>query len=441
MAIPTNILQQVQTYQEGGLAYLQNINCFVSTLNTKFKDFQNMTANLGQTVGFDLPPRSITKNGLVVSFQGAVQRVHTLTIDQAASAAHAFTAQQFIFNVKDYMEKFGKSRVEELSAQIEANVALNAISAVPVMTINEEGDSVPTGDLYTNSGPYRYFGDGVTPFNSFTQCAQMIAQFNAFGAAAGSPKVYLDNMVVPQIVGTGLNQFVLDRNEKIAMSWELGTYRGSNAEYYQSNLLPIHTAGTLGQAGTILTVVSTTTPADQSYTDIVCSGAGTDANAVKSGDLGRFLDGVSGQEDVRFLTFVGHKRTSLPVQFRIITNAASSADNVTLRVVPGLVSAVGINQNISRAITAGMQIKLLPSHKAGLVVGERAFFLGMPALPDTTPFPSSSEYDSDVGVSMRMYFGDQFGKNSRGMVNDVIWNSTLVPEYGMRIIFPLNQVS
>lgn len=47
MTVPTNILQQVQTYQLSNLAYLQNLNCFVATANTKFKDFEKLTANLG----------------------------------------------------------------------------------------------------------------------------------------------------------------------------------------------------------------------------------------------------------------------------------------------------------------------------------------------------------------------------------------------------------
>ena len=48
MAVPTNILQQVQTYQESSLAYLVNLNCFVTTANTKFKDFENKIANLDE---------------------------------------------------------------------------------------------------------------------------------------------------------------------------------------------------------------------------------------------------------------------------------------------------------------------------------------------------------------------------------------------------------
>ena len=91
MAVPNNILQQVQTYQLSNLAYLQNLNCFVSTANTKFKNFVKMTANLGDKVTFDLPPRFTTAQSLVATFQSADQRVQNLTVDQAINISYAFT--------------------------------------------------------------------------------------------------------------------------------------------------------------------------------------------------------------------------------------------------------------------------------------------------------------------------------------------------------------
>src|ERR1019366_6641760 len=127
MAVPNNILQQVQTYQMSNLAYLQNLNCFVATANTKFKDFEKLTANLGDTVTFDLPPRFTVAQSLVATFQAADQRVQNFTVDQAINVSYAFTAQQFIFNVEDYMSKFGKSAVEEMSAVIENNVGQNCV--------------------------------------------------------------------------------------------------------------------------------------------------------------------------------------------------------------------------------------------------------------------------------------------------------------------------
>src|SRR5690606_14675604 len=129
MAVPNNILQQVQTYQLSNLAYLQNLNCFVATANTKFKHFEKLTANLGDTVSFDLPPRFTTAASSVAAFQSADQRVENLTVDKAMNVSYAFTAQESIFNVEDYMERFGKAAVMEMSAEIDADIATVCVDA------------------------------------------------------------------------------------------------------------------------------------------------------------------------------------------------------------------------------------------------------------------------------------------------------------------------
>lgn len=435
--LPTNILKQVITYNDSGLAYLENLNCAIHIANKKFQNFENIEKNLGDTVQFDVPPRAIAQNGLVASFQSAQQRFGTLTCDQAANSSMAFTAQQFVFNVRYYMEKFGMARVEEISAKIEKNLLLNVTSSVPVMVVDDQGQSVPTGALYTDSGPYRFYGDGVTQINSFQQLAQMLALNAEYGMPNGQPEVILPNLAIPAIVGTGLNQFVLDRNEKVANSWDLGTYKGSNAKYYRSNLLPIHYSGTLGDDQTVLTVVSTDDPTGAAINHITFSGAGTDSNAVKAGDLGQFLDGVTAR-DMRYLTWTGHEESGVPVQFRVLSDAASSGGNVTVAVFPTLSSQVGPNQNLNQNIVAGMQVKFLPSHRAGAVINGRAFYMAMPKLPDEVPFPTGSKMNKATGASLRLYYGTLFGKNTRGIINDAIWGSYMQPEYIMRIIFPLN---
>lgn len=68
--MPNNVLQQVITYNESNLAYLQNLCAFVSQANKKFERFnEQIPMNLGDTVSFDLPPRFTTNNSLVASFQ------------------------------------------------------------------------------------------------------------------------------------------------------------------------------------------------------------------------------------------------------------------------------------------------------------------------------------------------------------------------------------
>lgn len=440
-----NILQQVQTYQRSSLGLLLNLCCFVSTANTKFKDFDKIQANLGSVVTFDLPPRASTVNGLVASFQPAVQRVQSLACDQAANSSFTVTSQERIFNLEkgeeDYMRVFGKSFMEELANKIEGNLALNCNSHVPVMTIDANGQSVPTGALHTESGPYRFYGDGSTPLTSYQQLAQMIMLFKNYGSVAHGIKVYLPDTVVPQIVGTGLNQFVPNRNDDIAMSWEVGDFGTPRVNYYQSNLLPIHIAGNVGNDGTVLTLVSTNDPTGQNVTQLTFSGAGaSDADAIKSGDLISFNDGVSGQPDMRYLTFIGHFPSANKVQVRATADAASNGGGqVTINITPALNWAGGQNQNLNHALAAGMQASVLPSHRCGLVVGGDALFIAMPQLPEQRPYDTANEYDPETGCSLRLTYGSLFGQNQTGMIYDSTWGSVVVPEYSMRIIIPLSQ--
>lgn len=427
MAVPNNILQTVTTYQKAELAWLLNSFCGIRLANKKFQNFNSLTANLGDSVSFDLAPRYVGYNGLVITQQPSQQRVQTLTCTQATNVSSGYTDQQFIFNVRDYMDRFGEAAMKELGSIIEADIWKNIVTGVRI----NDPQNANFGAVQTNSGPYRFFGDGVTQINSYGQLAQAVANFNDFGAAKNKMRGVLPETVIPGIITTGLQQFVMNRNERDAMSWELGQFAGT--EWYQSNLLPIHVAGTLGQAGTTLTVVSI----NAAGTEITCSGAGTDANAVKIGDMGQFQDGVVGQPNMRFLHFIGHSVSAQPVQFNVTADAASSAGSVVLSVNPPLLSAAGPNQNINNAIAAGMQIKLLPSHRAGVLYSGDQLYLAMPQLPDQSPFTTVNTMDKDSGASIRHYFGSQFGQNNRAYVRDSIWGSTMVPENAMRIIFPL----
>jgi hypothetical protein len=433
---PNNILQQVQTYQRSSLGLLLNLCCHISTANTKFKDFDEIQANLGSTVTFDLPPRFTTAAGLVASFEPAVQRVQTLTADQSNNTSFTVTSQQRIFNLEkgeeDYMRVFGKSAIAELANLVETNIALNWASAVT---------SQLTNTLNAFSGPYRFFGDGSTAITSFQQLAQAIMFFKNYGSVAEGIKFYLPDTVVPAIVGNGLNQFVPNRNDDIAMSWEVGDFGTPLVKYYQSNLLPIHVSGDTGVNAQTLTVVSTNDPTGQNITQITVSGAtATDLNAVFAGDVFHFKDGVSGQPNMRYLTFIGHAPSANPVQFRAIANAgANAAGNVTINIFPALNSAGGANQNLNNAIAAGMQLLTFPSHRAGGILGGDALYMAMPQLPEQSPYDTANEYDAETGASLRLTYGSLFGQNQTGMIYDEVHGSVIVPEYSMRLLVPLSQ--
>lgn len=411
-----DILQQVTTYNDGGLALLQNLYCFINKANKKFKDFdREVPQNLGSSVSFDIPPRMTTTNSLVVTFQDVEQRVQTLTVDQQASVAYDFTAQQFIFNVRDYMEKFGKSAIAELGAKIEANVA---------------------GLAETNT--YRFYGDGVTPINSQLQLANALAYFRNFGTVRSSTRGILADLTYPGIINSMANQFAPMRNDEVVNSWEIGRF--SECDWYQSNLLPVHTSGTEGTAGSTLTVVSVTKNASNQITSITFSGtsAAADADSVKQYDKFQFSDGVAGQPNVRFLTQFGHEVSQSPVQFSATADAASTGGSqVTVSIYPPLQAASGQAQNISAEIAAGMQCTVLPSHRCGLIYSGDPLYLAMPRLPEEVPFPTANQVDRDSGCSLRQYYGSLFGQNQRGMVHDCIWGSTLVQDYAMMVALPV----
>jgi hypothetical protein len=144
---------------------------------------------------------------------------------------------------------------------------------------------------------------------------------------------------------------------------------------------------------------------------------------------------------MRFLSFIGHAVTNQPVQFRAIADAATVAGTVTVQIQTinsvGLVWAQNQNQNLNNAISAGMQVVPLPSHRAGLLHSGDQFYLAMPQLPDESPFTTVNMQDPDSGASIRHYFGSQFGQNNRAYVRDEIHGSCLVPENSMRIIVPM----
>lgn len=435
--LPTNQLEVVQTYNDAMLGNLQNLIPFIPTLNHDFEEFNKESKNLGDTINLALPYRARSGNGLVATFQGTKQRLQPLVCDQAAHVAQAYTDQHFIFNVKQYMEQIGKGRMAELASTVGQTVAKDATSSVPVMNVDDNGQSVPTGALHTESGPFLFYGNGEDDISSFGDMARIAALQRNFGAPNGPLNFYLPDTEVPNIIETGLAQFVPSRNEDIANSWDLGTYKGSNSRYYSSNLLPIHTAGTCGENGDTLTLVSTNDPTGQEITQLTFSGVSSNVGAIKSGDLFEFNDGVSGKPNIRYLTFTGHAPSNNKVQFRATQDADATTGTVTFNIYPALVSAPTKDQNLTTALQAGMQVSVMKSHRAGLVVSGSAWFLAMPTLPDQDPFKTVVSVDKETKVSLRTYWGNRLGENFRGIVSDVIWATTLVPEYSRRICFPL----
>ncbi len=442
MTTPNNTLQNVQLYIKSELAFLDNEFWGIANANKSLVEFNDKKGNLGDVITFDTTPRYISVDGLVITQQPSVQRLQSLVCSQAKNVAAGYTDEQFIFNVRDYMDRFGEAAAAEIGTAIESDILLNIVSGV----VGNNPKSPEYQVAQVNSGPFRFFGNGITPINSFQQLAQAWANFDAFGAARTKKRGVLPIDIVPAIVGTGLNQFAQERGNETAETWKVGRFGGMAVDWSVSNLLPVHVSGTIGDTASpnnIMTVVSTNDPTGVNVTSITFTEptGGTDANAIKAGDLFEFNDGVSGKPNMRFLTFIGHKTTRQRVQFRAIADAATVAGTVTVQIQTingvGLVWAQNQNQNLNNAIQAGMTVTPTPSHQAGWMDAGNSFYLAMPKLPDNDPFKTVYFKDKESGASLRHYWGSQFGLDNRSYVRDSTWGSTLVAEDSMRLIVPL----
>lgn len=419
---PNNFLQSVATYQAGHLAYLQNKNCFIGTANKEYMNFQNTVGNLGQQINFQLPYRFTASNSLIAQIEPITQRLESIVVDHEASVGTAYNSEEEIFNLneKEYFNRIGRSAMAELGQNIEDYVA---------STILEN--------------TYRFYGNGISPINSFGQLADMLARFDDYGSAPFSKKGYLDLISIPSIVNSGLGQFVPGRNENMAVNWMVGNFQ--DCEWYKTNSLPTHTAGTVGNTNKtsspiLLTVVSTNDATGNAITQITCSGAAvSDPLAIMKNDLMYFVDGVSGQPDMRYLKFVGHTPISNQVQIRATASAGSdSSGNVVINISPTLQSTFGQNQNIRYNIAAGMKISVIPTHRRGLLVSGDSLYLAMPRLGNQNPYYTSSVTDDQSGASIRMTMGSRGpGLNLNLIVYDAIVGRKLVAENAMGIIFPV----
>ena len=417
MSVPANLLQQVVTWNMADLKIFQNMCVFVSTANTKFMNPESFAGNLGSSVAYETPPRLTSQNSLVVNFQEIQQNSRTITVNNQQNVSYAGTAEQIVFNnLEEYTTRLGDVAMATLATKVETVVA-----------------------GLCESIPYRFYGNGVTPITSAQQLAQMIANFKAYSTAPGVLKVYLDLQAIPAIVNTMQNQFTPDRNNINYKTWMLGNWDG--VDYYTSNLLPVHTAGTVGNNSPVtpLTVLSTNDPTGNNITSITFSGAGTpDFNAVKKWDRLQFVN-VSSTVPY-WLTFQGQATTSLPVQLIVTADAASDGSgHVTVSIYPPLCATPGnIDQNIPINIVAGMKVQFAPTCKNGACVSDNAMYIAMPKLPSTYPFPSSTAVDENSAVSVRLYYGVIPFENVYGWTRDVIWGQDGNPPNWMAILFPIS---
>lgn len=441
-----NYLQQVITYNDADIPGFLNQNCLVSEVcNHHFDNFEKITANLGSSVNIQQRYNMVPVAGLVISQQGVYQNYQQLTINQSANVSYPVTAEEDLFTLSkdNFYQKIGKDLVSSLGTNVELNLAAHITSsAIPITGKNPDGSPI-FGSPLSNSGPYRFFDYISAGITSYLDLENIRAGFISLGAPMTGHKVVLPTKAYPAIIGSGLTQFVADRNEQIAKSWLVGDFGTPATKYYRSNQLPTHVSGYAGINSTTCTVVSVNDTTGENVTSMVLSYSGTAAISgfLKDGDLGYFLT-ASG---LRALDYTGQIITSELVQFRVVGDADSSGNAVTVTLVaPSHTANQGLSwkpsfprRNVNAAIVAGAQVKFLPSHKAGLLVCGDAFYAAMPRLPNQTPYPTSVVQDKDTKVALRAYYGCLFGQDNMSFVHDYIMGAFLTPRYCARICLPL----
>lgn len=418
-SLPPNTLVIVKELAESNLAYLQNYLVFAKQANMEFDGFNEGTANLGDTVRYDKPFRIVTQDTLNVAdtFQPTNQRFQELTVNQPTSAPVAYTAEQIIFNVEKYKHSIMK-----------------AMAIAMGNTIDIKASKV------CETQPYRFFGDGVQPIASVNQLLSMLAQFRNYGFANMDVKGTLADIAIPAITTGMTNQFAPVRNDKMVNSWELGNWEG--VEWYKSNHLPLHLSGSIGVNQTTLTLTGTNDPSGNNITALTFAGAGA-GDTVNLYDNLQFLLNVPFIRNYFFLQFQGYEVSSNPVQLQAVAPAvADGGGNITIQIYPPLCSTVGNSErNLQFNLTPGMQAKLLPNHRCGLLHSGNAFYMAMPKLPDASPWSETSQNLEGSPVSARLYYGMVPFSNTYGWVMDAIQGQTLPNEYAFKIVFPENQMA
>jgi P22 coat protein - gene protein 5 len=408
-----NLLIDVQTWQPASTARMINTCALIYLANKKFNNFEDFKGNRGSTVTFDLPLKFNSEESLAITtWQPTVQRQQALTVDREKSVACEFSNPETIYNVADYMERVGEAAAIELGSVIEADVGQTIIEHT-----------------------YRAYGDGVTSISSFQQLAEAAAKFRNTGAPKSELCGIIPDTISPAIVGSGLNQFAPIRNNEIANSWQIGNF--SNVDWYTSNLLPIHTAGTVGDAQKTLVVVGIN-PAGTQLSMTITGDTGADADAIKKNDILTFKP-TSG---LRYLTEYGHHPSMQAVQVRAVSDAAAVAgtpSTIVVNIFPALiVDPTDALRNINKAVTAGMELTVAKSHVAGMLFHKSSLMLAMAKLPNQSPFPTSNAVDKNTGAAMRLYHGTKFAENLTGFVHDALIGYTLIDANAQRLIIPLS---
>lgn len=432
-----NVFKQVQLLTDKQTATLRNFGYPLKYANTKYDNFTNMQGSLGNSVNVAKPFRSVAADGINPPTQGMSKRFQTLAVTQATTVKNAWDVFADQFYSETFLDEITISQSAAIATAIEQNL-MRTISGTMVgsqdYNTDVVGNNAFAGITQVGSGPYRFYGNGTTPLG-YTDFGIALQQLKAYGQLHRQYDVIMPNLALGPIIGSGVNQFVLNRNERDFESWEIGSYGGM--DFFTTNTLEPVQAGTVGDEAVELTVVSNTpipgdSPGDSTSILVLSGAAGSDPDAVKVGALGQITTA-----GIYATSFTGYLNTGLKPQFRVLNNSASTAGGqVTLTVTPALVGTTDPLQSVTTPVVAGMKVQIMPTAIRGIIFPRETMYLSMPKLPPRHPFISGISVDPDFNFSLATFYGSVLDTGNTKLITSCTYGGMVLQEYGIAVLFP-----
>lgn len=425
------------------LPLLENELGVVRTLDNTFDNWEKAYnyGTRGPTVAKKLPTRLNADDGLDFdqddTDDGAFnERRLSISADQLANSRYAYTnIEEATFDTGGLLNTNAQSAINELS---------NKMDRFAAESVSLRG--------------YRFFGDfnvQTDQMQTVGEVTTAVARFRSFGCARYKPSFYLTPFVAQaKITQSGLQQFVMKRNEELAVAGEIGELKGvPNTNFIASNLLPIHTSGTAADTATNFSTgygiaVVAVTPPDNSLTGNQAGITTLDLTGFTPGDTIVVNDAIdigflNTADPLLYLTFSGYNVSENKIQGRVIVGGTADGGGLLqIQIEPALIFDAANSdpqRNLNRAIDiANDTLRIAKSHRAaGLYIGDYGCFAS-PKLAKKDTYDSHTVRATDTGVSLRAYYGDtKLGTSNKYMVHDVIYGFGGAAEGFGRVMYPI----
>ena len=358
------------------LAFLQNMLEVASAFNTDWDSEFGKTFPVGQTVQIKLPQSWLVRQGLGYNPQGISRLATTVSLDQVFGIEFEWDSYQTLV----YMER----SEAELETQYLKPAALQ---------LAQEVDSRAAQFGYLNaSNVVGSLGTDATSINVFAAAERRLYE----KACAGTMRhLCLSPSLMQSYVQNNVTQF--NPGSDIAKMWRKGLVgEAAGWEWYRSNSLYKHTAGTASTSGV------TMTGASQSGNSLTVTG--TNGQTIKQGD--KFsIDSVNGVNPR-----TRRAGTMGVMNFTVLADVTLTGGTDTITVLPAIYGPGSQYQNVDALNANSAPLTFwpgtpAPSGKSGIVslgMANQAFALsgGKFEVPKAVE-RAEQTVDPDTGMSVR----------------------------------------